>query len=190
MKFRVTYNSPVILSFTFICLGVVLFSAYIEDLNKYLALPGNFPWGQPQAYLRFLSYTCAHAYRGLGGINFSHFIGNFTIILLIGPSLEEKYGGKQLLLMMAVTAVVTGLLHTLLSNNGIIGASGLALMMIILASFTNYRKGDLPMTFIIISIFFLGNEVSNSFNDDNISQFAHIVGGCIGALFGFRYNKA
>jgi len=125
----------------------------------------------------------------MGKNNFSHFIGNFTIILLIGPALEEKYGGKKLLLMMIVTALVTGIIHTITSSHGIIGASGLVLMMIILASFTNYRKGDLPLTFIIISIFFLGNEISNSFNNDNISQFAHIMGGSIGAAFGFYHNR-
>jgi membrane associated rhomboid family serine protease len=60
-------------------------------------------------------------------------------------------------------------------------------MMILLASFTNFNKGEIPLTFILVLILFLGRELFNSFGDpgNNISQFAHIVGGFIGSLFGF-----
>ena len=189
VKLRITYNSPIILTFTLISLVVLLCNAYLYDLAGLLSLPGNFPWNTPQAYFRFISYTCVHAHSNqLGQADFSHFIGNFTIILLIGPILEEKYGAKKLLLMMMVTAIITGVLNCMISDVGIIGASGLAFMMILLGSFTNYRKGDLPLTVIIIAIFFMGNEIVGSFANDNISQFAHIMGGAIGAMFGF-YTK-
>jgi len=58
-------------------------------------------------------------------------------------------------------------------------------MMILLASFTNFSKGEIPLTFILVLILYLGRELFNAFGDDNISQFAHIVGGFIGSLFGF-----
>ena len=190
MSVKITYNSPVILTFSIISALVLFTSIYIVDLTPYLSLPGRFNWASPLNYLNLITYTMVHATSLIPGqSNFGHFIGNFTIILLIGPVLEEKYGAKNLIKMMLVTAVVTGLLNALISNSGIIGSSGLALMMIILSSFTNYRKGDLPLTFIIICIFFLGNEVIGSFQDDNISQFAHIAGGIIGSVFGFTYNK-
>ncbi|NQZ55975.1 MAG: rhomboid family intramembrane serine protease [Lentisphaeraceae bacterium] len=189
MKLKITYNSPVILTFTLVSLGVLLCNTYLYDLGPLLSLPGNFPWHSPQTYFRFISYTCVHANSNhLGQADFGHFIGNFTLILLIGPILEEKYGAKKLLLMMVMTAVITGALNCVISDVGIIGASGLAFMMILLGSFTNYRKGDLPLTVIIIAIFFMGNEIIGSFANDNISQFAHIMGGAIGAIFGF-YTK-
>jgi membrane associated rhomboid family serine protease len=58
-------------------------------------------------------------------------------------------------------------------------------MMILLASFTNFTAGEIPLTFILILILYLGREILNSFASNNISEFAHIVGGFIGSLFGF-----
>ena len=41
------------------------------------------------------------------------------------------------------------------------------------------------MTFILVVILFLGKEVIEALGDDNISQFAHIIGGILGGVFGF-----
>lgn len=189
MSVRVTYNSPLILSFTILSFCILVSCAYLVDLTPYLALPGNFDW-KSFDYLKLISYTMVHATSNLvGQSDFSHFVGNFTIILLIGPVLEEKFGSRKLLYMMLFTAIVTGLLNAIFNDHGIIGASGLALMMVILGSFTNYKKGDLPLTFIIISLLFLGNEFATSLGSDRISHFAHILGGISGAIYGFRYSK-
>jgi len=187
---KITYNSPVILSFSLACAGILLTSIYIKDLSPYLSLHGRFDWGSVGDYLNLFTYPFMHATSSIPGqSDFGHFMGNFTIILLIGPVVEEKYGAKRLIMMMAITAVATGLISVIFTNNIILGSSGLAFMMIILGSFTNYSKGDLPLTFIIICVFFLGNEIIGSFQKDNISQFGHIAGGIIGAVFGFRYSR-
>ena len=44
----------------------------------------------------------------------------------------------------------------------------------------------MPISFLLILVLYLGNEVLNSFNSaDGISHFAHIIGGACGSLFGF-----
>jgi membrane associated rhomboid family serine protease len=58
-------------------------------------------------------------------------------------------------------------------------------MMILLSSFTNFNKGEIPLTFILVLLLYLGQQVVDSFKADNVSQFAHIVGGLCGSLFGF-----
>ena len=190
MSVKITYNSPVILTFSLICAGVLLCSIYIKDLTPYLALSGRFDWAAASNYLNLFTYPLAHATSMIPGqSDFGHFLGNFTILLLIGPVVEEKYGAKRLIVMMLVASVATGFINVMFTNSTILGSSGLAFMMIILGSFTNYSKGDLPLTFIIICIFFLGNEVIGSFQKDNVSQLGHIAGGIIGAVFGFRYSK-
>lgn len=189
MAVKVTYNSPVILTFTIVSFLIMMLSLSVKDLTPLLALEGNFNWASAD-YYRLITYTCVHAFRDFKfQTDFTHFISNFTIILLIGPVLEEKFGSKKLLLMMAFTAVVTGLLNVIFFTNGIIGASGVALMMVILGSFTNYKKGDLPLTFIFISLLFMGNELVSSFSSQQISHFAHVMGGITGGIFGFRYAK-
>ena len=57
------------------------------------------------AYFRLVSHVIGHG-------SWEHLLGNFAIILLIGPILEEKYGSGQLLWMIFFTALVTGLVNT------------------------------------------------------------------------------
>jgi membrane associated rhomboid family serine protease len=115
-------------------------------------------------------------------------MSNFTFILLIGPILEEKYGSSRLLLMILFTGLVTGLLQVAVFTDGLMGASGIVFMMIILGSFVNVRSGDIPLTFILVAVLFLGREVVQALGEDQISQFAHIIGGICGGIFGFALN--
>ena len=115
-------------------------------------------------------------------------MGNFAIILLIGPILEEKYGTKNLSIMMFVTALVTGILNVALWDSGLLGASGIVFMMILLGSLVIFRKCTIPLTFILIVVLYLGRELTAIFENDNISQFAHILGGICGMIFGFIFS--
>jgi rhomboid protease GluP len=58
-------------------------------------------------------------------------------------------------------------------------------MMILLVSFANIGQGEIPLTFILIVILYLAREFISAFQNDYVSQFAHIVGGLTGSLFGF-----
>jgi membrane associated rhomboid family serine protease len=99
--------------------------------------------------------------------------------------LEEKYGSNNLLTMMFLTALITGILNVVFFSSGLLGASGIVFMMILLSSMTNLRQGKIPLTFVLVVFLFLGKEVLSIFQNNNISEFAHIVGGICGAIFGF-----
>jgi membrane associated rhomboid family serine protease len=99
--------------------------------------------------------------------------------------LEESYGSLALLAMIAITALVTGVLNMFLFPSALMGASGVVFMMILLASFTNFSKGEIPLTFILVLALYLGDQLIKSFGTGNISHFAHIAGGFCGSLFGF-----
>jgi hypothetical protein len=87
--------------------------------------------------------------------------------------------------MISITALITGALNILLFPKALLGASGVVFMMILLASFTNFKKGEIPLSFILVLILYLGREILNSFSANSISEFAHIAGGFCGSLFGF-----
>jgi len=134
-------------------------------------------------YLRLLGHALGHA-------NLAHYFNNFMIILIIGPMLEEKYGGKSILTMMVVTALVTGVLHMVISDNAKLGASGIVFMMILLGSFANFRRGQIPLTLLLAVGIFLGREIHSAITlDNNIAYMSHIVGGLCGAAFGFFAQK-
>jgi rhomboid protease GluP len=181
---KIQYNAPVILTFTFLALASQLMG-YLTNGEITTLIFANYRTSflDPMQYLRLFSYILGHA-------NWAHFSGNFIIILIIGPMLEEKYGSKTLIKLILLTALVTGLIHSLFSNTALLGASGIVYMFIILSSFTNAQRGRIPLTLVIVFFVFIGREIfSGAFAQDNISQLAHIIGGICGALFAFKIKR-
>jgi rhomboid protease GluP len=178
---KLQYNAPVILTFTFLALASFLLGYVTNDtLTRILFSNYRTSFLDPMQYVRLFSYILGHA-------NWAHFSGNFIIILITGPMLEEKYGSKVLIQLILVTAVVTGVIHTIFSSAALLGASGIVYMFIILSSFTNAQKGRIPLTLVIVFFVFVGREIfGGAFAQDNISQLAHIIGGLCGALFAFK----
>lgn len=179
---KIRYNAPVTLSFTLLSFSVLLLDYFAGaglTVNLF-SIPGRavFSFANPFHYVRLFTHVVGH-------IGWAHFMGNFAIILLLGPMLEEKYGSAAILFMMAVTGLATGLLNVLLFSTGLLGASGIVFMMILLASFTNIRQGEIPLTFLLVLTIYLAGEMAKSFEQNSISEFAHVAGGICGSLFGF-----
>jgi rhomboid protease GluP len=180
LPLKPTYNSPVILTFALMACVIMALDNLLGGrltANFFATYPG-FHFKSPVFYFQLLSHVLGHR-------DWAHLTSNFSVILLVGPILEEKYGSANLIKMMLITALVTGLANALCFSTGLLGASGLAFMMILLASFTNQKEGELPLTFLLVLVLFLAKEVVQAFAKDDISQFAHIVGGVFGCLFGF-----
>ena len=175
---KLKFNAPVILTFSLICVAVfVLDKIMVGTLMPYFAL-GYVSLANPISILTLFTHVIGHA-------SLEHLIGNLTFILLVGPIVEEKYGDKRTLFMIVVTALITGFLNMLFFHTGLMGASGIVFMLILLASFTNSKSGEIPITFILIAVLFIGKEIIQSLQSDQISQFAHIIGGICGGIFGF-----
>jgi rhomboid protease GluP len=179
---RITYNARVTLTFTIACLLVRLADTLLGGtlIPAYFVLPGH---GQFHFHywlddVRMISYVFGH-------LDWMHLAGNFYIILLIGPILEEKYGSGRLLFMMLLTTLITAFLHVFLFPEGLLGASGIVFMLILLTPFAGAKPGTIPLTFILIALLYLSQEFFNILKQDNISQFAHIAGGLLGSVFGF-----
>jgi len=113
-------------------------------------------------------------------------MNNFLYILLIGPMMEEKFGTIGLLKMMLVTSLVIGLFNTIFSKKGIVGASGIVYMLITLSSAVNIKSGEIPLTLILICLFYVVNEVFNGLvKKDNVSHVSHFIGAICGIIFIF-----
>lgn len=175
---KLKFNSPVVLTFSLICVAVFLLDKLlVGNLMPYFAL-GHVSLTNPVSLVTLFTHVLGHA-------SIEHLIGNLTFILLVGPIVEEKYGDKRTLFMIVITALITGILNMLFFHTGLMGASGIVFMLILLASFTNSKHGEIPITFILIAVLFIGKEIISSLQNDQISQFAHIIGGVVGSFFGF-----
>jgi len=179
---KISYNAPTTLSFALLAaLVLALSSTLLPGLTQaWFSSPAPFRASQIQDWIKLFTPPLGHA-------NLDHFLSNFSFILLLGPILEATYGSLLLLGMMLATALVTSLLNILIfPNTVLLGASGIVFMMILLASITNFEKGQIPLTFVLVLVLFLGKEVWNGLaHRDQISQFAHIIGGIVGSFFGF-----
>lgn len=179
----IKYNSPVILTFALTCTAVFF-------LDKFLAgtLMGFFSIGTSVNFMNplFIFSLFSHV---IGHASIDHLLGNMTFILLLGPIIEEKYGSKFTLFMILITSLITGLLYITFFDTGLLGASGIVFMLILLVSFTNTNGGQIPLTFILVALLFVGKEVIQIMGNDQVSQFAHIIGGVCGSAFGFLGNK-
>lgn len=180
---RLKFNSPVILGFSLLCVLVFFVNKILlGQLIPFFAL-GHVNLLNPISLITLFTHVIGHA-------SLEHLIGNLTFILLVGPIVEEKYGDRRTLFMIVMTALITGILNILFFHTGLMGASGIVFMLILLVSFTNSKSGEIPITFILIAILFIGKEIMQSLQTDQISQFAHIIGGLVGSFFGFLSRPA
>lgn len=175
---KITFNSPVILAFSIICALVYLLTGPMGIMKDAFVLIPEWSISNPAWYMRLFTHTIGHA-------STEHLMGNLAFILLIGPIVEEKYGSKNLIIMMLSTALVTALLHLMIFDYGLLGASGIVFMLILIVSLVNFKNKEIPLTFILVVIIFIGKEIMASMENDGISHFAHIIGGVVGAVFGF-----
>lgn len=179
------YNSPVILTMTLLSAIALLLNFITRGwTNTYIFSVYASGWTNPMTYVRLFTHVLGHA-------DYSHFLGNFMYILLLGPIMEEKYGSRLLLKMIAITALVTGLIQVFIFKSALLGASGIVFMLILLSSFANYKKGSIPITLILVAILYLSGQIINAVvhPNDGISQMAHIVGGICGTAFGWTLGK-
>lgn len=176
---KIDYNSPIVLSFAFASF-IVLLLGYLTNgfTTRLLFCTYRFSPLDILGYVRLFGHVLGHG-------NLSHYISNMMMLLLVGPMLEEKYGSKMLLNMMLLTAFITGVLNNLLFSTGLLGASGIVFMMIVLSSVTSVKEGKIPLTLILVVVLYLGEQiVAGLFTSDNISQLTHLIGGVCGGVFG------
>ena len=183
-KLHIQYNSPVVLSFALLSLAALLLGRLTGGWTTHtLFCVYRAPLTDPFTYIRMVGHVLGHA-------GYAHYISNMTLLLVIGPPLEEKYGSGRLLGCILFTALVSGLVQFLFfPDSALLGASGIVFMMIVLSSFTESRGGGIPITLILVVIFYLGGEIIDGIrNTDSVSQLTHVVGGVLGMIFGFLYR--
>ena len=177
---KFSYNAPVSLTFALLSL-IVLALGWITNgwttANLFSVYHCSL---EPLAFVRFFGHVLGHS-------SFQHFMGNILFILLLGPSVEDRFGSWNTLWAILVTALITGIIYfVFFPASALLGASGIVYMMILMASFGGAKNGVIPITMIFVAVFYLGGELWNAvFEDNNISELAHIVGGICGMLIGF-----
>lgn len=176
------YNSILILTYFFISVGALILK-YITlgKSNEILFSTYRSSLFNPLTYVRLFTHVIGHE-------DWKHLSNNFLYILLIGPMIEEKYGTLNLLIMILITAGVIGIINHIVGRKRILGASGIVFMLIMMSSFVNIQEGKIPVTLILIFIFYIVNEIIDGiFKKDNVSHMGHLIGAICGCIYGYLY---
>lgn len=197
---RVTFNAPVTLIFTTLCLVFFILDAFWlkgKILDHVLTCRGKigsamaFNFKNPFDYIRIFTHV-------FGNTSWTALFINLAYILLLGPTLEERYGSPITALTMVMAALVTGVLNICLLATPLTGSETIVLLMILLASAASIDKGELPLTFLLVFILYCAYEMNTALRDASIYQkgfvpflktniplFIDLAGGICGSLFGF-----
>ena len=181
MNIKFDYNSQVIITYLLVSLCAWLLNTITRGktnkllFSSYRSSPIN-----PLTYVRLFTHSIGHK-------DWNHLVSNFLYILLIGPMIEEKYGSINLLAMLLITSLIIGLYNTIFSNYTILGASGNVYMLIILSSFSNIAEGKVPLTLVLIFLFYVTTELKDGLIHGNKKVYhdGHLLGALCGIGFGF-----
>ena len=182
---KITFNSPVILIFVFLCFVSTLFgSLTLGKSTWFLFTTYHSSLHSPLTYVRLFTHVLGHS-------GWEHLIGNVSYLLLLGPILEEKHGSVHILEVILVTALITGVVnYVFFPQVALCGASGVVFAFILLTSFTDFRQGEILVTFLLVAAFYIGQQVYEGIAvQSNVSNLSHILGGIIGAVFGYQMNQ-
>ena len=182
---KISFNAPVVLGFMVLCVAAQVLNIVTGGTaNRLFFSVYRARLTDPLAWVRCVGHIFGHA-------DWNHLINNMMYILILGPMLEEKYGSADLVVVMLATAIITGIVNMVFFPNvALLGASGVVFAFILLSSITATDGESIPVTFILVALIYLGQQVYEGlFVADNISQLGHIVGGAVGSGLGFVMNR-
>jgi len=180
-RWKIVFNSPAVIIFGLICVIALLVGISTGGKSTTLLfMTYHSSLKEPLTWVRFFTHVCGHS-------SWEHLLGNLSYILLLGPLLEEKYGSGKIFMVIVITALVTAVVtYIFFPQAALLGASGVVFAFIILSSITGFSDKEIPITFLLVAAIYLGQQIySGLFVKDNIANFAHIIGGLVGAVSGF-----
>ena len=184
-KIKISYNAPMTLSFVLTCFAVTLIGFLTDNsVTEILFMTTRSSSRDPLTYIRLFTHILGHT-------DWTHFLSNAVYLLLLGPMLEEKHGPGTLIHTYFFTAIVAGIINYIFFPEATLcGANGVVFAFILLASFTGFQSGQIPLSFIIVVIFFIGDQLyGGTLLQIDLPNTSHIIGGFFGAVLGYNLNK-
>ena len=200
------YDAPATLTFAFVCiilfaLDTFLFKQKLTSLiltspvnGGSAALSGGalgvagaaasnlaFSASNPLSYLRLFTYV-------LGAASGEILVCNMIFVLLLGPSMEERYGTVVIAIMTFVSALFSGVLNACFCKSSLQGCEAIIFMMIFLNSFVSLSKKKIPFSFVLVFILFVLRgifAVDFKTASSAIQIIINVAGGLCGSLFAF-----
>ena len=151
---RLVVNTPVVLLYVTLCVIVYPIVHYL-NLEHQLTVHSGWNPNSIQCHTAMLTHMITHR-------RFADVRENLTALLLVGPSVERSLGSLHLLWLMLVVALGSATAHMLVVGHdgpALQGASAIVLACILMHSMESANKGQIPVSFFLTAILFLGDDI-------------------------------
>lgn len=110
---------------------------------------------------------------------------DLILILLLGPTLEDRYGITVIGVMIFICALFSGVLNACFCKNSLTGPSCIVYMMIFLNIFFSLIKKKIPLSFVVIFVLLIVKDVLVPSENGIVGIIVNICGGLCGSLIAF-----
>lgn len=183
---KLLIDSYVSIAFVAISLIILLFDLFLSKgkIAAFLASPvlapenniNQFNVTSIKSYFQMIFYVFAPS-------DVNVLIPSLIFIMLLGPTLEDRYGITVIGVMIFICALFSGVLNACFCKNSLTGPSCIVYMMIFLNIFFSLIKKKIPLSFVIIFILLIVKDVLS--DSGLITLIINICGGLCGSLIAF-----
>ena len=186
-KLKFIYDAPVTLTFALVSLLLFVLDIFAlkGKLNSiWLITPttaaGQFPFAFSDFHsiIRLFVHVFASPDRYV-------LLCNLIFILLLGPSMEERYGSVIIGIMIFVAALFSGVLNACFCKNPVGGAEPVVFMLILLWTMMHLSRSKISASSLAVIILFICMELFSKNPNGVVGVAIVAAGGLCGSLFAF-----
>ena len=186
-KLKFAYDAPVTLAFALIAIVLFLLDtfAFKGKLNSFwlvtpTAAEGAFPFAFSDFHsiIRLFVHVFASPDRYV-------LICNLIFILLLGSTMEERYGSVIIGIMIFVSSLFSGVLNACFCKNPVGGAEPVVFMLILLWTMMHLSRSKISASAIAVIALFVCMELFSTNPNGVVGVAIVCAGGLCGSLFAF-----
>lgn len=183
---RLVVNAPVLLFYVTLCVMLYPIVHYM-NLEDLLDVHSEWNANSIQCQTSVLTHILSHG-------SFEHVRDNLVPLLLVGPSVEHTIGSANMAWIIFLVAIVSGISHmVLVGSEGppLQGAGGIVLTCILLHSCESANRGQIPVSFLLTAILFLGDDVYHLVYSQRDLRTPLVLwtGASVGAVMGWMISR-
>jgi len=187
LKLKFVYDAPVTISFAFITLLLFLLDCYVfkgQLSAKWLLTPTSaqgvlpFSFSDFPSIIRLFLHVFGYGERRV-------LVTNLIFILLLGSTMEERYGSVIIGVMIFVASLFSGVLNACFCANSVCGAEPVVFMLILLWTMMHLSRSKISASSVCVIALFVCMECFKKNPNGLVGLVIVLAGGLCGSLFAF-----
>ena len=187
LKLKFVYDAPVTLSFALVSLFIFVLDTFAfkgKLSGQWLLSPTAAGGLLPFAFSDF--HSIVRLFVHVFGFNDAAFLlCNMIFVLLLGPSMEERYGSVIIGIMIFVAALFSGVLNACFCKVPACGAEPVVFMLVLLCTMMHLSRNKVSASSIAVIALFVCMLALRKNPNGAVGVVIIAAGGLCGSLFAF-----